>query len=76
MISIGASEIEEKNCSEDCNNAESELCLGHNGNMRGQCVCKVKNSNSRASRDSRAWSKAAKKKKSLAFQRPSRAGQL
>ena len=44
MISIGASEIEEKNCSEDCSNTESELCLGHTGEIRGQCTFTVKRS--------------------------------
>ena len=54
MISVGASEIEEKNCSEDCSNTEPELCLGHTGEIRGQSTFTVKRSTSEARRARRA----------------------
>ena len=34
----------EKNCSEDSSDAESEMCLGHTGEMKRQCTFTVKGS--------------------------------
>ena len=76
MISIGASEIEEKNCSEDCSNTESELCLGHTGEIRGQCTFTVKRSTSEARRAKLTGSKLIKKYKQAELVKIVKLGEL
>ena len=75
-VPIWTSKVKQQNCSEDGCDAESELCLGHTGEMKRQCKFTVKRSTSEARRAKLTGSKLIKKYKQAELVKIVKLGEL